>query len=117
MCFLFVFVFEDTSDNRSMTDELQLRRGERLEVENGPTSRKSKQYESSTSEVNQLTSTSAEDLYVHDSVSEQQPSTSQQRSVQYESGNMLSSGEVNAKQHGNNEPNVGGCPCLFVSQF
>ena len=71
-------------------------------------SSKKKRTESSASEVNQSTSTSANDTTVHDLVFEQQPQpcSSQQRNVRFDSGNSHSSGVATAKQHGNNELNL-----------
>ena len=106
MPFLFKFVLKVPAENRSLT-EPQLRKRERssdgTDLENDPGTKKSKPFESSANEVKQSTSTSAREPPVEDPVSEQQPCTSQQRSVLFDSGILVSSGEDNAKQHGINE--------------
>ena len=108
MAFLFVFVYKDPSQNRSMAELLQPRKREwssdGTDLSNDDSSKKKKRPDSSASGVNQSTSTSANDPTVYDLVYEQQtqPCSSQQRSVRFDSGNSHSSGAASAKQHGNN---------------
>ena len=96
-----MFVVKDPSENRFISEQLRKREWNsyETEVENDPAAKKSRPCESSVNDVNQ--STSANNPSVNYPVSEQQPGTSQQ-SVRYDSGNSLSSGGANAKQHGNN---------------
>ena len=108
-----LFVFENHTAIHSKTQQQpgkRVRSRDGTDFENDPTSKKSKPSESWVSDVNQSTSTSANDPPVHDLVFEQQqPSTSQHR-VRCDTGNSLSSGADNAIQYGN--CNYWGCPVL-----
>ena len=101
--FLFVyFVFEDQTETHSKTKQ-QLGKRERsrdgTDLEDDPTSKKSRSSESWVPDVNQSTSMSANDPPVHDLVFEQQPCTSQHR-IRCDTSNSIPSGTNNADQQG-----------------
>ena len=73
----------------------RVRSSDDTEVDNDSATKKSKRSESSANDVNQSTSTSAKDPFVQSIVAAQQPCTSHQRSVRFDLGEFLSSGETN----------------------